>query len=264
MKNNYLLLIFSLLIISCSSDDSNGDNNTSTGSFIPTTQGNYWVYDVQSNILSGRDSLYMSNDTIINNLVYQKLKTKQLPYGFLSNALNNNGIRQADGKIYLSGSAGLNFSQDLPFNLSVNDFVIFDENASDNTQLATISGTINQEIEGYTLTLNYNLTSTSKPSIENFISGNNQYNIVKPVEITLNLGIDVTVQLPEIPIPFTYPLMPQQNVVVSTQYYAQGIGAVKTITDLFYNLAQLPNIELPIPQSGTEHQEEILVDYSVE
>jgi len=261
MKKIYLLLATVVIMSACSSDDDNSNNNNnSSGTYIPAKQGNYWVYDVNGTATSGRDSLYIANDTVINNNTYQKLKVRELAYGFFSNALNNNGIRHANGKTYLSGAAGLYFSDDLPFTIAVNDFIIFDENASDNQQLATVTGSFQQEVEGYNLTFNYTLTSKAKAAVVNFTSGDKQYTNVKPVEMTLNVGINVS--LPNFPISF--PLLPAQNVVVSTQYYAQGIGAVKTTTDINYTLSQIPGMELPIPQSGNEHQEETLVKYGVE
>jgi hypothetical protein len=262
MKKIYLLALLGTFIVSCSSDD--GSNNSSqTGSFIPTNEGNYWVYNVQGSVMSGRDSLYVAGDTVINNNSYKKLKTKEpVAYGFFSNALNNNGIRQANGKIYLSGTAGLNISEDLPFNLDVTDFIVFDENASNDQQLSIVEGSVNQEIEGYTLIFEYKMTSKAKAAIGSFTSGEEQYSNIKPVEITLNMGITVALNIGGFP--FNFPLMAKQDVVVSTQYYAQGIGAVKSTTDISYNLSELPDIELPIPQSGSQHQEEILVDYNVE
>lgn len=268
MKKTYLLLILGAFFVSCSSDDDNNNNNGNnnpSGAFIPSATGNYWVYDVESTTMSGRNSLYITGDTIIDSKSYKKLKSKEaVAYGFFSNALNNNGIRQADGKTYLSGTAGLSFSEELPFNLSVSDFVIFDENAPENQQLATLSGTLSQEVEGFDVEFNYTLTSKAKAAISSFTSGTEQYSNVKPVEITLNLGINVTIQLDGIPIPLTYPIMSPQNVVVSTQYFAQGIGAVKTTTDINYNINEISGFELPIPQAGSEHQEEVLVDYSIE
>lgn len=260
MKKIYFLLASGLFLLSCSSDDDSSNNNNSSGTYIPSQEGNYWVYDVMGTSLSGRDSLYVANDTVINNNTYQKLKVKELAYGFFSNALNNNGIRHDNGKTFLSGSAGLYFSEDLPFNVAVNDFIIFDENASENQQLSSITGSFQQELEGYNLTFNYTLTSKAKATIASFTSGDKQYSNVKPVEITLNVGINVAV--PNFPISF--PLLPAQNVVVSTQYYAPRIGDVKTITDINFSLSQIPGLELPIPQSGSEHQEETLVKYGVE
>lgn len=262
MKKIYFLLVAGIFLVSCSSDDNsdNNGNNNSSETYIPSETGNYWVYDVQSSVMNGRDSLYVANDTLINNKTYQKLKVKDnLAYGFFSNALNNNGIRHENGKAYLSGSAGLYFSEELPFNVDVNDFVIFDANASNDQQLSKITGSFQQVVEGFTLTFNYTLSAKAKTTISSFTSGSEQYSNVKPVEITLNVGINASI--PNFPI--SYPLLSAQNVVVSTQYYTQGIGAVKTITDINYSLSQIPGIELPIPQSASEHQEETLVKHGV-
>ena len=265
MKTNYLLFILGAFAVSCSSDDDNngGSNNNGNGSYIPTEQGNYWVYDVETDMMDGRDSVYVANDTVINSQTYQKFKTKKQPLGFFSNALNNNAIRTAGGKTYVTGSAGINFAEELPFDLSLNDFVIFDENASEGLTLSNINGSFSQDMEGFAMTFIYTLSSKSKATINSVTAGDETYTNVKPVEISLNLEISITVQLEGIPIPLTYSILPQQNVLVSTQYYAQGVGAVKSVTDINYELAQIPGFELPIPQSSTQHQEEILTDFNL-
>ncbi|MNJ95040.1 hypothetical protein D3C87_127440 [compost metagenome] len=264
MKKTYLLLFLSIFIVSCSSDDNNdGDNNGTPGDpFLPTGIGNYWVYDVDSSLADGRDSLYIAKDTIIDGNTFQKLKTKEQPFGFFSNALNNNSIRHSDGKIFLTGKANLNFSEDLPFDISVSNFVIFNQNASANESLGTVSGVFEQEIEGFLIKFKYTLASKAKADLATYASGQENYTNVKPVEITLNL--EITASMAGFPI--EYPIMKPQNVVTSTQYYAQNIGVVHTTTDITYSLEEipLPDFQLPIPQSGTEHQEETLVNYNIE
>jgi hypothetical protein len=265
MKKTYLLFILSLFIVSCSSDDDNGNNNNPTppsNTFLPSDIGNYWVYDVQSTAISGRDSVYVANDTVINGSTFQKIRTKKQPVGFFSNALNKNAIRYADGKIYLTGAAGLDFAENLPINIAVSNFVIFDQNANENTELGSVSGTLEQEIEGFKIKFNYKLTSKAKATLATYTSGQQNYNNVRPVEIILNLEITAGVA----GFPIAFPLLKPQNVVVSTQYYAENIGVVGTTTDITYELEEipLPDFQLPIPQSGTEHQVETLVDYNVQ
>jgi len=262
MKKTFLLIALGLFIVSCSNDDDSNNNDNTSTSYFPSNEGNYWVYDVNSDIMDGRDSLYIANDTLINSDTYQKLETKNLPFGFFSNSLRNNAVKDSGGKIFVTGAVGFNISEDIPLSLPINNFVVFDQNAANNQELGTISGTMEQEIEGYTLEFSYSLTSKAKADIPTFTSGTETYTNIKPVEITVNLSINVKTEFAGLPI--TFPLMTSQNVVVSTQYYAPEIGVVKTITDLSYELTQIPNIELPIPQSGSEHQEEILVDYSIQ
>lgn len=263
MKKTYLLFFLSIFIVSCSSDDNNDNNGGNSGiPFLPTTVGNYWVYDVESSLMDGRDSLYIANDTIIDGNTFQKLKTKELPFGFFSTVLNNNSIRYSGGKLFLTGSANLNFSEDLPIDVSLSNFVVFSDNASADEQLGTMSGTFEEEIEGFLITFKYTLTSKAKADIATFTSGQENYTNVKPVEITLNL--EITAGMAGLPI--AYPIMKPQNVVTSTQYYAKNIGVVHTTTDIAYTLEEipLPDFELPIPQSGSERQEETLVDHNVQ
>lgn len=262
MKRIHLLGLLSLFVISCSNDD-NGGNNNQTENFLPLTEGNYWVYDVQGTSLNGRDSIYFSGDTVINNNTYKKVKSKEpIATGFFSNAITNNGIRQENGKIYLSGTAGLNIAEDLPFSINVTDFIIFDENSATNQQLSLTADSFSQDFGEYTLLFDYKLSSKTKASLNNFTSGTEQYANVKPTEITLNLSIKVSTTFEGFPITLT--LMEPQDVVVSTQYYAEQIGVVKSTTDISYNLSELPGVELPIPTSSSTHQEEVLVDYNVE
>lgn len=263
MKRIYLLGVLSLFAISCSNDDDGGNSNNQTENFLPLTAGNYWVYDVQGTSLQGRDSVYFSGDTVINNNTYKKVKSKDpIATGFFSNAITNNGIRQENGKIYLSGTAGLNIAENLPFSINITDFIIFDENASANQQLSLTEDSFSQDLGEYTLLFDYKLSSKAKSPLTNFTSGSEQYPTVTPTEITLNLSIKVSTTIQGFPVTLT--LMEPQNVVVSTQYYAEQIGVVKSTTDITYNLSQFPGVELPIPATSSEHQEEVLVDYNIE
>ena len=86
------------------------------------------------------------------------------------------------------------------------------------------------------------------------------YSDVKSTVLKLNLNITVTMN--GIPLPFT--LLPAQDVITTTHYYAEGVGMIYAVTNIQYELADTFGIELPLPQSMSEYQEEILVKYSVE
>ncbi|MCW4470177.1 hypothetical protein OGH69_14460 [Flavobacterium sp. MFBS3-15] len=259
-KFGLLLLSIGFFAVSCSSDDSNGSNNNGDATnFLPLAAGNYWVYDVPGSIQDGRDSLYVANDTVIGSNTYKKLKTRFLATGFFSGAMSNNGVRASGDELVLSGSAAIPFSEDFPATIAVSDFTIFKQGAAANTLLDEVSGTITQQYEGIPLNLNYELGTTAKENLATYSINNQTYTNVKRVETVLNLEITATIE----GIPFPLTIMSAQDVVISSQYYAEGIGVVHVVTDFQYELGQLP-FELPIPQTGSESQEEILVDYSVE
>lgn len=266
-KNYYILILLGLFAVSCSNDDdttpeegNNPNPNPTEANYLPSTDGNYWVYNVEGTT-SGRDSLYVANDTVINGTTYKKFKTGGLPFGFYSNALNNNGVRESEGKLMVSGIPDLGIPN-LPVNIELTDFVIFDQNATSGTVLSTVSGNIPQELEGFNLSVNYALSSKAGETLASYTLPNGVVHTnVKKVEVKLNLS--VTVVIPQIPIPLA--ILPSQDVAVSTQYYADGIGMIHASTDIGYELANLGvELPLPIPQSMSEHQEEVIADYQVE
>jgi hypothetical protein len=257
-----IMACVSLFAVSCSDDDS---TNESTGAiYLPLSQGNYWVYDV-TGPQTGRDSLYIANDTLINNNTYKKFKTATLPSGFFSGALSGNGVKQNGTKLQLTGSTGFSFSEDLPISLSVTDFTFFDSAVPAGTQIGIATGAFEQPTtDGYTLSIEYALQATAGADFESHSAGGETYTNVKTVEMTLTLTITALFDAGGFTIPVE--VLPEQDVLTSTQYYAQNIGAVHISTDITYQLTDLSsfNVELPIPASGTEHQEEILDTYSAE
>lgn len=262
MKTKLFFIAFAITILTgCSSDNSSG--SASVADYFPLTDGNYWTYIVTSsdNQSPNQDSLYVANDTVINAKTYKKMKTLNTPFGFYSNSLRNNGLRKENGVIYLTGNAGLNLGAALPINLSVTDLIIFKESATLNQELGSVSGVINQDFQGYPLVINYTLKTTALETLPTYISGTDEvYTDVKKVKTTLNLKISTTVTVPGIPIPLAVPLLNTQDVVSSTQYYAKNIGMIFANTTISYELQDFSQfgIILPIPQSGSQNQEEDL------
>ncbi|SFQ40823.1 hypothetical protein SAMN05444144_10467 [Flavobacterium akiainvivens] len=260
----------SVLAVSCSSDDSNDTPPIDNTVYLPLSQGNYWVYDVTSTQeagqATGRDSLYVANDTVVGSTTYKKLKTQSMANGFFSGALSGNAIRQNGTKLQLTGSTAFAFSEYFPVELSITDFTFFDSAASAGTQLGTTSGTIEQPTEeGYNLSIEYELKATTGETLNSHtVQGGDTYSNVKTVNITLTLTITALFDAGGFTIPFE--VLPEQDVVTSTQYYVENIGAVHVSTLIEYNLVDLSglNVNLPIPQSGTIQQEEVLDTYNVE
>ncbi|ESU24814.1 lipoprotein precursor [Flavobacterium enshiense DK69] len=271
MKKRIFLLtaIFSGLLLSCSSDDSTtgnngnngGDDNPDTPTFsIPLTTGKFWTYDIkQEGLPNTRDSLYISNDIIIEGNTYKEFKTRDdMATGFYSSSLRNNGVRELNNKLLLSGDLSLaGDGQQLPIglDLSLLDFVIFKKDATLNEILSTKSGSFQQDFEGYPLTITYSLKSKGGQSFPTFTSPNADHDVytnVKTSKIVLNVGIKTVIG--------GYPItvLQPQDVVTSVQYLSDGIGVVYTKTVTTYTLTQAAATMLNIPQTNTQTQEEFL------
>ena len=263
MKYRLLFAItFLTVLISCSTD-TNADSETN---FMPLSIGNYWKYNVATNGQSMRDSLYISNDTTINTKTYKKFKTRNAPAGFFSNSLNKNGLRKEGSTLLLTGTLALDFGVGVPINFSVSEFVIFNENATNNQQLGSVSGSINQTIGTYPLVIDYTLKSIAIESLPSYTSNGHVYSDVKRVKTILNAKITTTttVVILGIPTPFVTTILNSQDVVVSNQYYAKNIGMVYTNTLINYQLNSLPGgTTLPIPSTGSQSQDEFLDVYNV-
>lgn len=259
MKYRLLFAItFFTVLISCSTD-TNSDSETN---FMPLSIGNYWKYNVATNGQTMRDSLYISNDTTINTKTYKKFKTRNNPSGFFSNSLNKNGLRKEGSTLLLTGTLALDFGVGVPINFSVSEFVIFNETATNNQQLGSVSGSINQTIGTYPLVIDYTLKSIAIESLPSYTSNGQVYTDVKRVKTILNAKITTTVTVSGFPITAT--ILSPQDVVVSNQYYAKNIGMVHTNTLINYQLNSIPGgITLPIPSTGSQSQDEFLDVYDV-
>ena len=258
-----ILIAFTFITIlaSCSTESSTAASETN---YLPLAIGDYWTYDVTTNAQTLKDSLYISNDTTINAKTYKKFKTKNLPMGFFSNSLNNNGLRKDGSSLLLTGALALDFGVGVPINLNVTDFVVFSETAADNQQLGNITGTINQTVQTYPLVIDYTLKSIAIETLPTYTSNGHVYTDVKRVKTILNAKITTTVTVQGFPIPITATILDPQDVVVSNQYYAKNIGMVYTNTAINFSLNAIPGgITLPIPSTGSQTQEEYLVNYNV-
>lgn len=256
----YLFFAATFFTVSCSSSDdaavlvpSSGDTN-----FLPLSTGNYWVYNVSGNAETGRDSLFVANDTVIGANNYKKFKTHNEPVGFFSSALSNNGVKKDGNKIVVTGSTTLSISEEVPFTIGVSDFVLFKESAQNNEVLATVSGSLTQNYNGLPITIDYTLKTTATGSLPSITVNNQVYTNVKTVKT------EISAKLTTVFSGFPLVLLENQNIVTSTQFYAQNIGSVKTITDFGYQVRPEVAAQLNIPASSQQHQEELLSTYSVE
>jgi hypothetical protein len=80
------------------------------------------------------------------------------------------------------------------------------------------------------------------------------------------MNLEITTTMDVFGFPVTFPILAPQDVLVSTMYFAKDIGMVYANTVISYSLEDFSaaNIELPIPSSGTEVQQEFLDVYSAE
>ena len=253
-------LFFSALLItglfcSCSTDNTADNTTPETVNYFPVDSISAWTYDVSATSFSGRDSLYIAGETTLNGKTYKKFLTKHEPFGFYSGALNNNNVRKNGDEILVTGATGVNLAEIFPVTIDIVDFIIFKASASDNQQLSSINGTIEQDFGGYPLKIDYTLRSVYKNALPTYnVPNYGNYQDVKVVELVLNLKITTEVMVEGLSTPITATVLEPQDVMVSTHYYAKNIGVVYVNTDITYETQDFSqfNMTFPIPQAGSE------------
>lgn len=258
MKRHFVLFLTATgMLFSCSPDDDDSSTPAPTESdYFPTATGTYWTYDVSGSAAgsSGRDSLYVSGDTIINTKTYSKIKARAGAIGFFANTINNNAVRKEGAKVLMSGQFTAAFTAQLPIEIALDDFVFFDKDAVSGTQLDTFSGTVNVTVSDYPVTIDYLLTTTAGATLASYTAPNGTvYEDVKAVNTIVNVTATTIYS------GFSLPVLPAQDVIVSIQYYAQGVGIVNTDTTISYSLSM--DIGSGIPQTQTQTQTETLDDF---
>lgn len=257
-------LLFISVMFSCSNDDSNSESSSNFST--PLTVGSYWTYDVEGQAGSSRDSLFIDSETTISGNTYKVFKTRDdIATGFYSSSLRNNSVRESNGILLLTGDLSISAGETLPIDLdlTLNDFVIFNKNASNNQVLNSTpkTGTINQTINGYPLTINYSLQSYGGETLSTYTTNGITYSNVKSTKIKLNVSITTVITV--LGSPQTITALAAQDVLVSTQYLADGIGVVYANTVTSYNLNSFIADELEIPASDSQTQEEFIDTYLI-
>ena len=271
-----VLAILSLSIVSCAvegleetigentNNTNNTNNNTTFTDALPLNTGNYWTYDVVG-ATNTRDSLYIFGDETVGAHTYKKFKNRNnIATGFYCSSLNNNNVRKDAGKLLLTGNLSLLQAMTLPtgLDLSVTDFIIFKESATNGEILSEKTGTFQQTISSLPITIEYRLRSIGGENFPSYTSPNNDvYPNVKSTKIVVSLKITSTQTIAGFPI--TINILPQQDVVVSTQYLSKNIGIVYTKTNTNFTLNATIAAQIGLPVTNSQVQEEFLDTYSV-
>jgi hypothetical protein len=271
-----VLAILSLSIVSCAvegleetiGENTNNTNNTNNittfTDALPLNTDNYWTYDVVG-ATNTRDSLYIFGDETVGAHTYKKFKNRNnIATGFYCSSLNNNNVRKDAGKLLLTGNLSLLQAMTLPtgLDLSVTDFIIFKESATNGEILSEKTGTFQQTISSLPITIEYRLRSIGGENFPSYTSPNNDvYPNVKSTKIVVSLKITSTQTIAGFPI--TINILPQQDVVVSTQYLSKNIGIVYTKTNTNFTLNATIAAQIGLPVTNSQVQEEFLDTFSV-
>jgi hypothetical protein len=258
----FILSAILLTIISCTSDSNNG----SSENYLPLTIGNSWKYSVSgtNGDAATEDSLYIANDTTISTTIYKKFKARNFATGLFSSSLNQNAVKEIGSTVVLTGGSSLGLQDIFPLNIDLVNFVLLNSDASANTTLSTVTGTINQTFEGIPITITYTLKSVSDGVLPSYSLPNGViYNDIIKTKLIVNLSVSSTQTIPGTNFPIVIPILNSQDVLVSNQYYSKNVGMVYNKTNINFTLNSAFAAQFNLPANTNQEQIEYLTGFNV-
>ncbi|WP_162919887.1 hypothetical protein [Hanstruepera ponticola] len=283
MKQLFLMLTVALFVASCSSDDDGGTNpptnppTDNTGNYFPLTVDDYWNYDVEytdnndsNNNSSSSDFLYVASET--NGSFDLGVNTNDIANGAMNGILVNGTLERTESTLILDGSISIPFPGFETSSIDFTDMVLYDLNAANNSQLASTSGTINQDIDLggdiVPVTINYIVSTTQINNNSSITVNGENYTSVSKTNFKLNLNVSTTVTFGSQTINLS--ILNNQDVTVGTNYFVENIGLVKSETAINYQVNQNTiellttfGIDIPFPTSGSATNVQEMTDYMV-
>jgi hypothetical protein len=279
-KHSILSIIALLFIFSCSeeedSTDTTSNNNTETqGDYFPSAVGNNWKYDVTNTNNTTSDSFVNQDDLYVVTETATTL-TLDVNDGLPANGpiiglLSSGTLTKTPTTLSVNGTLDLpaQIADLIDIEITLSNFVLFNSDANNNAQLASNTNTIVQDFNGYPLTITYQLISTALAFDENLSLNGTTYAKVLSSKMVLNLSLSTTVTVAGIPLPLV--ILEPQDVLVSTNYYADGIGLVQANSNNDYQISATTiaaleglGVTLPIPASASNTVLQQLIAYNLE
>lgn len=269
-----LFALFVFLFWNCSSDD---DNVSSTEdpivNYFPLVVSNTWQYNnSQTNAAettTSQEDLTVESEQQVNNQTRFSLSTTADATGVsFTNILSSGEVYKEETKMLITGNFGFGLGEgetDLPgLDVDFEDLVLYDSEAVTGNVLFTQDQNFDlPEFNGITLSVTLTIQSISLGSDEQLEVDGVVYQDIIGSQFIVSMGIDATTILPPLPVPVTLPAINFQEVVNSTNYFANEIGLVQSETDLSVTfsdlIAQIPgfdleNIQILIEQKIADYQ----------
>ena len=284
LKQFILIFVASALVLACSSDDNNdpapsNPPSNNTGNFFPLTVDDYWNYDVayrdnndSNNNSDSADFLFV--DTQLGAAYKLGVNTNDIANGAMNAILVNGTLERSESTLMLDGSIAIPFPGFETSSIDFTDIVLYDLNASNNSELSSVSGTLNQNIELGTdnipVTINYTVSTRQLNNNSNVTANGVSYTSASKATFKLNLNVVATIVNPITMQPQDLPILSNQDVTVATNYFVEDIGMVKSETAIEYqvnqntvDLLELFGVDIPFPTSGSATNVQELTDYMV-
>jgi hypothetical protein len=265
-KKIILLSFLAVFALSCSDEGvQNPDNTNETaadGNYFPSTENDFWNYRVSntdnatSETITSNDSLYVVSETA--NTFMLDVNEGMPANGTMNGFLSSGSLTRTNTALILNGTLELpeEIAAVFDFDITLNDFILFDASAQTNTELSANTNTISQDFNGLPITITYELSTKALGNPENIMLNDTLYNKVTASQLTLNISVSTIVSFGGFPITIT--ILDPQDILVSTNYFADTIGLVQATSQINYQISdtaiaalETAGETLAIPASGS-------------
>ncbi|EAS19192.1 chorismate synthase [Nonlabens mediterrranea] len=259
LKKFILLCVVSVSILSCTESDDTSRSNDNF-SYLPLTVNNSWTYDVATGTDVSSDELTVSS---VTGSSYSLISNPAVPAGLMTGVLSSGELTAANGQLIGNGTIGFDFQGVGDFSIDIVDGVLYDQNANNNEELYTTSGTFTETVDGYDLDINYVASTIQLADQSSMTVPAGTFTDLLHSQLVINVSITTDIAIG--PISQTITLLAAQDVMVVDNYWAQDVGLVKSDNQLDYMLedfSALP-VSLPVPQSASVLTTQDLTLYTV-
>lgn len=266
MKLSKALLFFciSLAITSCKKDDSTDDTSGNDANYFPVTSGSNWTYNIDTDGQdSQEDALYVEGTEQSDGETYTNIDSEAEPFGFVTSMLVNNIVRVTNGQLLVKGQVGAPIDGFPNIMIELDNFILYDANASNGDQLSSITGAFEQEIEGIPLEFEYEFQTTKLPNTSAVAFNGFEFDDVLNTEFTLTLSVTAQIEVGGFIIPF--PILGEQDVITGEASFAADTGYILSESTVDYELEDLSGlgIDLPFPSEATTLTTETMTAYQI-
>lgn len=275
--------LFSLIIVSCSSEAYDNNSNTETdpiltaSDFAPNTQGSYWIYNVENYSLDVPDMNLTSTDSVYIASVSANQYSLEANNGMgadgsMNSILGNGSLTKLDSTLEYSGALDLAvgfLSEQTP---EINGLILLDLEATNGDLISSISDDFNNSIDiqgtSIPIDINYELYTTK----ENFYASKliNEMEYTNVYEGTLNLELSVSGTFSVFGSNQTINILESQNILTTRYYYGANVGLLRAESEQGFELAaelnaliSLTGGNIDLPTSATVTSVEALSTYQI-
>ncbi|WP_452597701.1 hypothetical protein [Pontimicrobium sp. MEBiC01747] len=282
-KYTSLFLITLFTITSCS-DDNNSDNQGGNGggeetatnaNYYPSTLNDFWKYDVANTnndtneTTNTTDDISVATETATNFTLEANNNT--VANGTMNGLLTTTTLSRTNTKLIINGNLELPpaISDLIEFDINLNNIALYDVDANNGTELSTTTNTVQQDFNGFPVSITYVITTKALGSSASMSLNGETYNDVLKANFKVNLKVVTTVTVAGFPIDID--IIEPQDAISIDNFFAKDIGLVRSEANSGYSISaaaitalEAAGIDLggiPTSISTTNIQE--LTDYMV-